>query len=446
MELAFEYSSVIGSGSRGVAYHSPDNVLQVMYINPDGRIRATEAETPLGYFGDLEFDGNHQVSPNEPVEHLNITYLPRINIFVTWKHNTRHRKGVIILKQEMDKYLEEGQITMQHDTSVSRLRLRMKNPGNVISSDTDANSQAFPGTQIRLFLRMGRRDRYPLGIFYVDRVGFSVGNPIVTIDGRNASGKLLADQTFNQDNEYEKQPVHLILEDILDKANVPIYEVDTSDEEIGIKFPPNMSYFQGIEELLNLTDEWIIRESIDGKITIGHKDSTTHDIPGTYEFSREIDCFTRELDRDDADVYAQVCVHDREFNVAAYRDITVRNRWSLARNKTMFVEVPEGTTNTQASRLASNIANRAAGGGMIHTFSGPIRPHIQTDDAAKITMGSNEQMLGTITELTTTFGVSSGFYTTFTVDSGGQLKKPSLKDLIDRVNDRSSTRSVEVTE
>lgn len=93
-------------------------------------------------------------------------------------------------------------------------------------------------------------------------------------------------------------------------------------------------------------------------------------------------------------IHKTVCVHNRDFNIAVFRDVKAYTGWNLQSNKIMYVNVAEGTSITDAEEYAEE--------------------------------------LGLITEITHKFG-KDGFYTEFTVDSGGTLGKGRLVDYISQI-------------
>ena len=80
--------------------------------------------------------------------------------------------------------------------------------------------------------------------------------------------------------------------------------------------------------------------------------------------------------------------------------------------------------------------------GKIESFTGPFRPQFILGDEAVIIDSDGSTSLGLITEITHRFG-KEGFYTDFTVDSGGKLGKGRLSDYISRITkDRTSSSRV----
>ena len=94
MELLWEHSQTITAGHNPAAYHSPDNILQLLYTDDKGQIRATATETPFGNFADRAFFGTGFGAPDTGVEHLSMSYLPRMNIWAVWKSGDAHRLAV----------------------------------------------------------------------------------------------------------------------------------------------------------------------------------------------------------------------------------------------------------------------------------------------------------------------------------------------------------------
>jgi hypothetical protein len=438
MQLNFEYAQTIVAGGNPAAFHSPDNVIQVFYVDESGYLRAVEGETPSGDFNEVEFYGGHLVAPDEGVEMFKATYLPRMNLFALWHVPGMQRMGVFILKQEVNKYLDNGRITMVRDSPVMHLDLTLENPYGIISAEREVESEIFPGSRVNVYFRIGESGRYHLGAFYVDRVMTTTGNGKVRLEGRSITGKLLKDQTFDEDNTFPPDNIHLVIEQILDSAGVTSRKVQETEEIAGMQFAPNMTIYEGLNELLALTDGWIIRELVSGVVVAGKPDFAGFDPTGMYSFFRNKDCFSREVLRDDMDTYSRVCVHTREFDILAYRDIEFREHWNLARKKTLYVEMSDDCSQADADRFADVLKDRLSAVGVIETLVGPIRPHLQPGDTASISEpGKLARLIGSITEITHQFG-RSGFSTQFVVDSGGELRKTTIKDFISKVSGRST--------
>ena len=531
MQLSFEHSQKICDGHQSAGFHTPDNVFQVLFVGADGRPYGVETNTPYGEFENREFTEEHLVGNDENVEFLRVTYLPRINLWVTWKSADLLKMAVFILKQDISQYLSDGSITYQKDDPGATLILTLENPQGLIAAED--STSAPPGSRINVWFKMGDSAKIQLGVFYVDRIRTAVGDPYVQVDARNATGKLLKEQTFDEVTIYTPLPLNLLLQEILDDAGVLSSNVESSAVNLGMQFPPDMTYYDGIMEVLNSVPGWRIRELYTGEINIG---SPTYYrfTDGVYSFERDMDCFSREVVRDDQNVYAKVCVHYTEtievamgtedvvtenigvgvnppevlemfttnspvawwteivrwggenkirdlhyeinyaqgkvttldgyhpqegqivnitYNITGsrtmeitldhyvYRDVEFQSGWNLPRNKTLYFSVPDGTNQAEAEAIADDLAERLAGVGLIESFAGPIRPQIQPGDDAYITEpGSLARTIGLITQVAHQFG-KSGFFTTFTVDSGGVLRQPMIKDFMQQIASRKEQGS-----
>ena len=531
MQLTFEHSQKVCDGHQPAGFHAPDNVLQVLFVGADGRPYGVETNTPHGDFKDREFTDEHRVGNDESVQFLRVTYLPRVNLWVTWLTGQLHRMSVFILKQDISDYLADGNITFQKDDPGATLSLTLENPRGIIAAE-DMTS-APPGSRINVWFKLGDSAKIQIGIFYVDRIKMSVGNPKVQINARNAIGKLLKEQTFDEKTIYAPKLLHLLIQEILEDASVVASHVETSEITMGMQFPPDMTYYEGIMEILNSVPGWKIREQYNGEIIIGSP--TYHRFTdGVYSFVRDTDCFSRDIDRMDKDVFAKVCVHYTEtFEVATgtedvvtenigvglnppaelvmnttnkpvawwsevvrwggadkirdlhysidyangrvttldgyhpdtdqtvsitynitgtqtmeikldhyvYRDVVFQSGWNLPRNKTFYFSVPDGTTQSEAEAIADELAEKMANIGLIESFAGPIRPQLQPSDETFITEpGKIARTIGVVTQVGHAFG-KSGFYTDFTVDSGGVLRKPMIKDFIEQISKKKEQGS-----
>ena len=114
----------------------------------------------------------------------------------------------------------------------------------------------------------------------------------------------------------------------------------------------------------------------------------------------------------------------------------------LQANKTLYVNIPEGTSLFDAQNYANQIANSLQFVGKVESFTGPFRPQLVLGDEAVIVGDNGSNTLGLITEITHRFG-KDGFYTDFTVDSGGRLGKGRLSDYIGKITkDKTSSSRI----
>jgi len=290
-----------------------------------------------------------------------------------------------------------------------------------------------PASKIKLNFKAGDSDPLLMGIFYVDRTSFAVGRANVSVDARNSVGKYLKDQTFDERNIYAKQQIQLLLAQILASAGITNYYVDPETTELGMEFSPNQDILSGIDDVLTTVRDWMIREEPDGKVVVAERTDAAFTQPGTYTFYRNRDVFSRSVTKDDNNTYGRVCVHTSDFSVKAYRPVSSSLGWLPPAQKTLYQQCPDGTTSIQAAALAVEIAEQLSNSGEVEEFVGPIRPQVMPGDAAQIVDEDGPNLLGTITTVTHRFG-KDGFYTQFTVDSGGKINKPLLSDYLKQIS------------
>lgn len=494
MQLVFETTRNLGTGNQPSAIHSADNYVQVFHTL-SGKINVMSAETPLGDWGGL-FGSPYLVCRDEAVQYLKLKYLSGTNLWAVWRNKAetsdegyvagydRHRIAVFTLFQNVSKYLASGSLEFSQNNPVAQLMLELKNPNQEVSAEDDA--VVIPGSAVSLYFRAGDSDRYPLGKYFIDRNQMSVTGGSTSVEARNAIGKLLKDQTFDEDNSYALSDFELVLAAMLESAGVTedkrvIYD---SANTIGMEFPEDMTILDGLHTIMDAVSDgslggWAIRESMDGKIVVGPLQWTGHDQPSSYDFQRGTDVFSRDVARDDAESYSRVCVKTTTESV--YRDI--EGRFPLPRKKTLHVTAAEGTTTDDLEQQADMLAGRLSQVGVIETFTGPIRPHIQPGDSATIIDYSSNyvhyyydtaklipltdsfsatetfdmaqpagefilldiiaeadnsvksgtiSLVGVITTVRHIFG-ERGFSTEFTVDSGGQVGKAQIGDFISKI-------------
>ncbi len=358
-----------------------------------------------------------------------------------------------------------------------------------------------PMSVIKLNFRAGDSEQYPMGTFYVDRTSTRSRSETFTIEARNAIGKFLKDQTFDENNIFPVQYLPDIIEQILNTAGITRYEIGYPKAEnfippeydmpdrpsydpfnpdrdpneadatewtnytqalitiimqmftdgmkpkfyVGMEYPHDMNFSDGIRELLDTVSNWDIRERADGQVVVGDKDDLDlFDQPAKYTIYRNRDAWSRQVDRDDMELYSRVCVYadpaeeDGE-EVRVYRAGPVYEGWTLPAQKTLYHQAPDGTTQTEAEELAEEIAAAMAGSGSVETFVGPWRPHLQAGDEVEIMQETGEpEALGIATVVKHTFS-KRGYMTEFEVDSGGRIGKMRLKDFLEKSAEKAQT-------
>lgn len=306
MELPFEHSQKIADGHNPAAYHTPDNQFQVLFTD-GGNIKATYTETPFGVFEDREFAAPYTVADDEAVQYLRVTYLPRMNVFWSWESEGLHRLAMMILKQDGSPYLKDGTISYTDSDAVATLSLTLENPEGMFAAESWAG--VTPGTRINVLYQMGNSQRIQIGMFYVDKIDSDVTGPDVSISSRNIIGKLLKDQTLDENNIHLNWLAEDFFGEILEDAGITRYKIQPAMYPCIFRWPRDKTYFDAITEAMQPLPNWKMREKSDGEVLIGNAETYGEFTEGVFGFSRNNDCFSRKVSRDDQHAYSRVCVH-----------------------------------------------------------------------------------------------------------------------------------------
>lgn len=510
MELQFEHSQFICNGKNPTAVHFETNNAQVFYVGADNKIYAISTETPLGEWENRQFSNPVLASTDENVKYMSLKSFPRFGVYGTWHSDDRHRFAIYEFETILGEYLEEANITSIIDNPIEQFQLTLANADEGIIGEDE--SLLTPGARLYFAFKAGDSDPYEMGTFYVDGSDYTVGDAETSASGRNTIGKSLNDQSFGENTHFSVDNLKTVLTNILQYAGIPDKQIMIQDTTLtrGMDFAEDTKILDGIQEILNTVSGWKIQELTDGAIVIGHETYEKFPQPSRYTFYRDKDIFSRKIKRDDAEVYARVCVSSNTTGsgtgtvatsgsvlnirpepnttkpaigslengatvtvlleaangwlqiqtiddiigyvsgkyinwtkqttskIVSYANVPYYEEFGLPKNKIKFLELPDGYTQEELDLFAVEIAERIGMGGIIESFTGAFRPHIQKGDEAEIISESGRKILGLITDISHTSG-KSGYYTNFTVDSGGTITKGRMSTYISKISAKKNT-------
>lgn len=451
MQLTFEYSGQVGSGKYPDFIQFYNTEGQLFRIN-SGLMEGTPATRFDGEFDSPTWLDTAEITPRDDTG-LTMLELKNLNGFgIVGSYVTPTEQVMIIYEflYDMSKYLASGSVKHSIDNPISSFALTLENSideeyereGNVVMNEK--STLLSPGAKVVFKFSMGEDgDEYDIGTFYIDRSNYSVLSNTASVDGRNLIGKALKDQTLNENNVISYDIITNIINGILEKANLGIdqYEVEYDATYRRFRFDPNKTVLSALEEIFRTMVDWKMEETVEGEIIVGSPSYGLFPTRGMYNFQRDKDIFSRSITMDDQSSYRKVCVHDSEWSIEVYKDIATYSGWNLQSNKTLFVQVAEGTSLANATAIATELAARLESVGKVETFTGPFRPQLLVGDGATIIDSKGNTELGLITEITHNFG-KSGFTTNFTVDSGGRLGRGRLSDYIRMIDNKQEVGSV----
>lgn len=440
MELVFEHTEDIGNGAYPDVVQYSNTQAQLfniksgtLYGTPTNRIDNGDWETAV-------FQSELDVSPDTTMSNLELKVLQGWGIVGGYKDGDSHKMLIYEFAFETDSYLNSGTIKHSLDNPISEFSLTLndpvfENPEYTVNLDLgDNNDLISPSSKVLFnYIPKGSDVGRNMGTFYIDKAEFTTSTVLGRSEGQNTIGKYLQNQTLNDNNEIPFQTLTKSFEELLEKAKIEQgeYLVENTSLTNWFEFKPNTTFLLAIEEMLKLTTEWRIRERYNGTIVIG-----THQFFGSieeYAFERGKDVRSTRVSRDDKDSYNKVCVHTNDFSINVIAEVSNYNNWNILENKTLYVQVADGTTLANAQTYASEIAERLESVGKTEEFQGRFTPNLQVGYMATVIGDDDSEFVGLITDITHEFG-ETGYYTNFTLDGGGIAGKGRFSDYINRLS------------
>jgi hypothetical protein len=163
-----------------------------------------------------------------------------------------------------------------------------------------------------------------------------------------------------------------------------------------------------------------------GTIVIGSASYMTANVSktGIYTFDRGHDLKSRAVKRQSDGVYSRVAIQREGASPRIiYGDVPYFVGWYIAGHKTFYQKVPDSTADATMDTLLTNMIEAMQYYGIVESFRGLFRPHLQIGDVAIVTGDPSPRIAGIVTEVKHGFG-RSGFLTDFSVASGGKISDP----------------------
>lgn len=300
-----------------------------------------------------------------------------------------------------------------------------------------------PGTKMELYFSLGNSDEIMLGIFYIDSASVSYPDEKVSVSARNAIGKLLKEQTFNEDNTFEETTLQLNLQEILRLAEVEDFFVGNNTKSWKLRFEPDVTILDGIKRIISLIDGWKVDETANGVIGVAAVTDARFDQPAVYTFELDKSCWSYSVEYDDSEAVSRVCVTCANPENTVYATVPRSKWWIQPSHRTTYVTAADGATLAEITAMAEELAQTIAISGRQESFVGIFTPQLTIGDEVCIQSGAKTETIGTVTDVTHNFG-RGGFYTAFTVDSGGRKGKARLSDLIGKASEKSNLNGVTI--
>lgn len=326
--------------------------------------------------------------------------------------------------------VRSGSIKLRRDSQITQLSLRLINSGEAFF--LGSGSIFVPGSKLVVTVSMGSSGEYDLGVFYLDELNYDRDSAEASVSGRNAIGFWLNSQTFDS-NTFFVGNGHEAAAFILELGGITRYEIGPSFVAFDWNFAPEDTLYKGLQKLFEFYPGWAMIELPDGRICIGYPDFLAqYQANGVYSFAAETDISRRRSKLSADAVYAKVRVTGKDADGVELTPVEVTTSilsgWDVGAQKTRHVKAADGLTQYDLQSYAEQLATDMQNIGVNDTFDGPMRPWLLPGDIASISSAGGAAVnLGLITSVTHTFGVT-GFFTSFSVDSGGVYYAQSRAD------------------
>ena len=434
MQFTFEYTQTVGTGRSPQAIHSKDNLLRIIYLASDNTVHGLYVDPVLGLYDSLAFEEQGRISPDDNVSFPSIKRVAHYGAFGFWSAEGDHRFVVYNMPTDISRALVDGSVQYSMNSEVSSLSCSLTNiRGELLNR---YRALVTPGTKLEVYFSIGSSDEVPLGVYYIDRADVSYPDGAVSVSARNAIGKLLKEQTFDENTTLTEGSLHDNLEAIMELAGVEHYFIGDSGTNPELVFEPDTTLLEGIRYAISLLRGWKIGETSAGFVGIAPENDARYEPIGVYAFERDRTCWSYSIEYDDSDAASRVCVYSKgkeetDEDVRVYVNVSFNKWWEHPRHRTLHVTTIDGATQEQCLAIANELSASLAASGRKETFAGLFTPQLALGDEVQITGDDAKvDILGSITDVTHNFG-KGGFYTSFTVDSGGRKGRTRLKELID---------------
>lgn len=437
MILEFEYTETLGAGSSPQVLHMMDNGFRVIYLNSSNNVCGKVAFPELGLYNSLLWKDKGRMSPDENVTYPQLKKVAHFGGYGFWSCDGNHKFVMYMLPTDISHTVLDGNITLSKDTSVTSASFNLQNINGYLLKK--GRSIVAPNAKLEVYISLGNSEEILLGIFFIDRVSTSIPKNELSVSARNSIGKLLKEQTFDENYTFNKGSLQLNLEEILRLAEIEDFFVGDSGKTWSLNFEPQTTLLDGITEVIKLLNNWQIAENADGVVGISRSNDARFDLASTYEFERDKTCFEYSTEYSDENTYSKICVSCKEPQNSIVVDLPPHKLWVTPSHKTLYVNVPDGTSLSELTEYANNLAISISNSGRIETFASKFTPQMVIGDEVRM----EGEILGTVTNVKHNIG-NKGFYTEFTVDSSGRKGKPLLKDYLSQITGGKGSSKVTI--
>ena len=402
MILTFNYKVTVGNGHSPQVVHMMDNGFRIIYVDDSGLVNGLVTFPELGLYDNLSWVNKGRMSPDEGITYPSLKKVAHYGAYGFWSADgvndtTDHKFVMYMLPTDISETLLDGSLSYTKDSAVSNASFSFQNVSGYLLRRH--RSLVSPNAKIELYIALESSEEIPLGKWFIDRVSTSIPGNDISVTARNAIGKLLKEQTFDERTSFTESTLSDNLKAILEYSEVEDYFVGDTGKGWRFSFDPSNTLLEGMEDIIRLFGNWKIHETAEGVIGIGSISDARFDQPSTYRFERDKNCWGYSTEYGDEQTYARVCVFCKEPENTLYVDLPPHKFWPMPEHRTLFVTVPDGTSASELADYAQNLADSIAITGRTETFAGRFTPQMIIGDAIEMTADGTTESIGVVTSI-----------------------------------------------
>ncbi|QRN86042.1 hypothetical protein JR334_02065 [Clostridia bacterium] len=330
--------------------------------------------------------------------------------------------------KELTDALQSLDTSESGESSIKDASLTIANPGeDAVNKDSSIYA---PGSRIVGKIGVGDADIIPVCTVYVDNATWSKTGDSLQLQGRNAIGYLLKEQTFDEDVSYSGTRIS-VLTDILTDAGIDMTKVfidPTGSTASSVVFEPSQKISEGLANILHEYWYWDMMETPAGDLVFGGADYLSTFTPlAIHEFKKD-DVFTRSITQKADGAYSRLALESKQADdsiVRVYKDVPNFDGWNLGSKKTLYITTVEGLDATELGLLGDEYVTAYQYIGVNLQVEVPIRPEIQSGDVFEVTDAEDYEYLSqavvtSVNHIIDALGGSAK--TLLSVDSGGDIE------------------------
>lgn len=424
MGLTWDFSRQLDSAATpGNTTSYYDEQCQSFYLDA-GTIRTQIANLPEGQWQDIEREPELIISPTG-IAALDIEHHYNGIVAGSAQHNADVVLFIYEYMADVSPWLKDGSYQLQPDNPIKAGSITIKN-GDKARFEDDSFTLFAPGNRLTMRFIAGDSDPYEFGTVYIEQSPYDETGDSFAFRGRNLLGFHLANQTFDERTSYTGTLTSIFTTMMTDAGILANKILVQSTATTGtFTFNPSDSFLTGMQQATAFAD-WYFDDLPDGTIVVGDAAFIRANAASTgiYSFDRGSNVISRAVERNLDGVYSRVCVRrGGPVPLSIYADVPYFDGWFIAGHRTFYQDVADDITQATMQAICDQMVEGLQYSGITEKFDSPFRPWLQIGDVASVTGGDTPRLAGIITDIQHQFG-ESGFFTQFTVTSGGTISNP----------------------